>query len=188
VGSFTHVVALQGTNYSCELEVYADGYSMKFVSASPSVCVTVVDYVVWQTREPIRTACAVRPQTRRRFRADLQVPWRWPVFLRSQYSVYLRRLHEKAQLTVLERYRTWSMSLKISRKTPRLVKSWAHLKVCRPPTSNLTSAEYYVDITDACRTYELTWAIRQASERSRQQKLDASKAAADKQKVEHASA
>lgn len=29
VGSFTHVVALQGTNYSCELEVYTDGYSLK---------------------------------------------------------------------------------------------------------------------------------------------------------------
>ena len=29
VGSMTHVVALQGTNYSCELEVYADGYSLK---------------------------------------------------------------------------------------------------------------------------------------------------------------
>lgn len=29
VGSFTHVVALQGTNYSCELEVYADGYLLK---------------------------------------------------------------------------------------------------------------------------------------------------------------
>ena len=29
VGSFTHVVALQGHNYSCELEVYADGYQFK---------------------------------------------------------------------------------------------------------------------------------------------------------------
>ncbi|KAA1469526.1 hypothetical protein DENSPDRAFT_772653 [Dentipellis sp. KUC8613] len=31
VGSFTHVVALQGHNYSCELEVYADGYQFKLV-------------------------------------------------------------------------------------------------------------------------------------------------------------
>jgi hypothetical protein len=31
VGSFTHVVGLQGTNYSCELEVFADGYSLKYV-------------------------------------------------------------------------------------------------------------------------------------------------------------
>jgi hypothetical protein len=30
VGSFTHVVGLQGTNYSCELEVFADGYSLKY--------------------------------------------------------------------------------------------------------------------------------------------------------------
>jgi len=32
VGSFSHVVALQGTDYSCELEVYADGYSLKLVN------------------------------------------------------------------------------------------------------------------------------------------------------------
>lgn len=32
VGSFTHVVGLQGTNYSCELEVFADGYSLKLVN------------------------------------------------------------------------------------------------------------------------------------------------------------
>jgi len=31
VGSLMHVVALQGTNYSCELEVYADGYQLKLV-------------------------------------------------------------------------------------------------------------------------------------------------------------
>ncbi|KAI0273402.1 putative oxidoreductase C terminal-domain-containing protein [Gloeopeniophorella convolvens] len=31
VGSFMHVVALQGHNYSCELEVYADGYQFKLV-------------------------------------------------------------------------------------------------------------------------------------------------------------
>lgn len=35
VGTFAHVVALQGTNYSCELEVYADGYQFK--SALPYV-------------------------------------------------------------------------------------------------------------------------------------------------------
>lgn len=31
VGSFTHVTTLQGRNYSCELEVHADGYSLKSV-------------------------------------------------------------------------------------------------------------------------------------------------------------
>lgn len=29
VGSLTHLVALQGHDYSCELEVYADGYQLK---------------------------------------------------------------------------------------------------------------------------------------------------------------
>lgn len=33
-------------------------------------------------------------------------------------------------------------------------------------------------VADACRTYELTWAIREASERSRAARLAASKAAA----------
>ncbi|PPQ78079.1 hypothetical protein CVT25_015613 [Psilocybe cyanescens] len=32
VGSFTHLVALQGRNYSCEFEVFADGYSLKLVN------------------------------------------------------------------------------------------------------------------------------------------------------------
>ena len=31
VGSFTHLVALQGHDYSCEIEVYADGYLLKFI-------------------------------------------------------------------------------------------------------------------------------------------------------------
>lgn len=31
VGSFTHAVALQGTAYACELEVWADGYHMRLV-------------------------------------------------------------------------------------------------------------------------------------------------------------
>ncbi|GAA5826114.1 hypothetical protein JCM5353_008388 [Sporobolomyces roseus] len=31
VGSFTHALVLQGTKYSCELEVYADGYQLKLI-------------------------------------------------------------------------------------------------------------------------------------------------------------
>jgi len=31
VGNFTHAVALQGTAYACELEVWADGYHMRLV-------------------------------------------------------------------------------------------------------------------------------------------------------------
>ena len=37
VGSFSHVVALQGHNYSCELEVYADGYQFKCVSRRTTI-------------------------------------------------------------------------------------------------------------------------------------------------------
>lgn len=38
VGSFTHLVALQGHDYSCELEVYADGYQLKCVSPPSPTC------------------------------------------------------------------------------------------------------------------------------------------------------
>jgi hypothetical protein len=31
VGSLTHALVLQGTKYSCELEVYADGYQLKLI-------------------------------------------------------------------------------------------------------------------------------------------------------------
>ena len=31
VGSFLHTTTLQGHNYSCELEVHADGYALKYV-------------------------------------------------------------------------------------------------------------------------------------------------------------
>jgi len=31
VGSFTHTVALQGTAYDCELELWADGYHMRLI-------------------------------------------------------------------------------------------------------------------------------------------------------------
>jgi hypothetical protein len=32
VGTLTHVIALHGGQYACELEVYADGFLLKFVS------------------------------------------------------------------------------------------------------------------------------------------------------------
>lgn len=44
VGSFTHVVALQGTNYSCELEVYADGYSLKWVCLSLTGLLVLIQF------------------------------------------------------------------------------------------------------------------------------------------------
>jgi hypothetical protein len=36
VGTLTHVVALQGASYACELEVYADGFLLKCVYHLPS--------------------------------------------------------------------------------------------------------------------------------------------------------
>jgi len=33
-GSFTHLATLQGTDYSCEFEVFADGYALKYVSSA----------------------------------------------------------------------------------------------------------------------------------------------------------
>jgi predicted dehydrogenase len=39
VGTFTHVVALQGHDYSCELEVYADGYQFKYVIRALSLVI-----------------------------------------------------------------------------------------------------------------------------------------------------
>jgi hypothetical protein len=59
--------------------------------------------------------------------------------------------------------------------------------VRRPRIFGLTTTDHNLAFTDACRTYELTWAIREASEFSRQQKLDASKAVADTQKAERGS-
>jgi hypothetical protein len=56
VGSFTHIVALQGTDYSCELEVFADGYSMKCVSSRCSVktnCLTRYDRLVNPYVQPV---------------------------------------------------------------------------------------------------------------------------------------
>ena len=34
VGTFTHCVALKDHDYSCELEVFADGYQMKYVTST----------------------------------------------------------------------------------------------------------------------------------------------------------
>lgn len=57
VGSFSHVVALQGRNYSCELEVYADGYQFKCVSQRTGrpVCLPSVR----QARRPVCAAGSV---------------------------------------------------------------------------------------------------------------------------------
>jgi hypothetical protein len=48
VGVLTHLAVLQGTNYSCELEVYCDGYLLKSVALSPRT------FVFSPTEEAIR--------------------------------------------------------------------------------------------------------------------------------------
>jgi predicted dehydrogenase len=129
VGSFTHVVALQGTNYSCELEVFADGYSLKLVD-----------------------------------------PYVQPV-------LYVRKPGDDHEQTY--RFRD---------DDPFFSEVSNLIDVIEDIEEDPEAAQILSSYEDACRTYELTWAIREASEYSRQQKLDASKAAADEQKAEHASA
>ncbi|TEB35861.1 NAD binding dehydrogenase [Coprinellus micaceus] len=105
VGSFNHVVALQGHNYSCELEVYADGYQLKLVDPY----VSPILYI----RQPGEDA-----ETRVPFPDDD------PFF--SEISHFIDAIENpEADPTILSSY------------------------------------------DDAARTYELTWAIRQSSEQSR---------------------
>lgn len=108
VGTFTHCVALQGHNYSCELEVYADGYSMKLVNPY----VQPVLYI-------------------RRPGSDLDETHRFPdddPFF-SEVSVLIDNIEDIEE---------------------------------DPETATILSS-----FEDACKTYELTWAIRQSSERNK---------------------
>ncbi|KAI0341581.1 hypothetical protein BDW22DRAFT_249477 [Trametopsis cervina] len=108
VGSLTHLVALQGHDYSCELEVYADGYQLKLVNP----------YV-----QPILYV--------RRPGSDLEETHRFPdddPFF-SEVSVLIDNIEDIEE---------------------------------DPETSTILSS-----FEDACKTYQLTWAIREASEKSR---------------------
>ncbi|PIL24030.1 hypothetical protein GSI_13781 [Ganoderma sinense ZZ0214-1] len=119
VGSFTHLVALQGHDYSCELEVYADGYQLKLVNP----------YV-----QPILYI--------RRPGSDIEEAHRFPdddPFF-SEISVLIDNIEDIEE---------------------------------DPETATILST-----FEDACKTYELTWAIRLSAERNRQAKLDADKAGA----------
>ncbi|TFK29880.1 hypothetical protein FA15DRAFT_184936 [Coprinopsis marcescibilis] len=108
VGNFTHVVALQGNNYSCELEVYADGYSLKLVNPY----VQPVLYI----RQP-----GDDNETKMAFPDDD------PFF--SEISVFIDNIEAKDNADFED----------------------LHI---------LSSYE------DAARSYELTWAIRNASEKN----------------------
>ncbi|RDX56734.1 hypothetical protein K466DRAFT_582203 [Polyporus arcularius HHB13444] len=111
VGSFTHLVALQGHDYSCELEVYADGYQLKLVNPY----VQPVLYI----RKP---------------GSDIEEMHRFPdddPFF-SEISVLIDNIEDIEE---------------------------------DPETAQILSS-----FEDACKTYELTWAIRLAAERNRELK------------------
>ncbi|KAI0302233.1 putative oxidoreductase C terminal-domain-containing protein [Russula brevipes] len=108
VGTFTHVVALQGHDYSCELEVYADGYQFKLVNP----------YV-----QPVLTV--------RRPGSDLEETHRFPD------------------------------------DDPFFSEISNLIDVVEDIEDDPESATILSSYEDACKTYELTWAIRRASERSR---------------------
>lgn len=112
VGSLTHVVALHGKNYSCELEVYADGYALKLVN-----------------------------------------PYVQPV------------LHVRAPDDDSERTFTFPDDDPFFSEVSHLVDIVEDVRDDANPAQILSSYD------DAARTYEFTWAIRLAAERSRGARL-----------------
>ncbi|QRW27420.1 hypothetical protein RhiXN_02015 [Rhizoctonia solani] len=102
VGTLTHAVALHGTNYSCELEVYLDGSSILIIS------------------QPFTSAALV---------------------------TITRRLIDSVMMTH-----------SFQRQVSNLIDVIEHGE---------GTAEILSTYEDACKTYEFTWAIRLASERSR---------------------
>ncbi|KAF7294985.1 hypothetical protein MIND_01036600 [Mycena indigotica] len=119
VGSFTHVVSLQGTNYSCELEVYADGYMLKLVDP----------YV--------------------------------------QPTLYIRKPGDDNEQMV-----------RFPDDDPFFSEVSNLIDIIEDIEEDPEAAQILSSYEDAVRTYELTWAIREASERSREAaKLKAAAAA-----------
>ncbi|TFK98935.1 putative oxidoreductase C terminal-domain-containing protein [Pterulicium gracile] len=113
VGSFTHLVALQGQNYACELEVWADGYQLKLVNPY----VSPVLYI----RQPGDDDEHV-----------MRFPDDDPFF--SEVSILIDQIED----------------IEDDPDAPQILSSFE----------------------DACKTYELTWAIRRASELSRLKKKE----------------
>ncbi|CAE6437052.1 hypothetical protein ACGC1H_004451 [Rhizoctonia solani] len=105
VGTLTHAVSLHGKNYSCELEVYLDGYQMRLVD-----------------------------------------PYHIP-------TLYIRRPGDDYE----ETYRFGDDDPFFS-EVSNLIDVIEHGE---------GTAEILSTFEDACKTYEFTWAIRLASERSR---------------------
>ncbi|KAJ8078615.1 hypothetical protein PM082_012898 [Marasmius tenuissimus] len=124
VGSFTHCVALQGTNYSCELEVYADGYSFKLVD-----------------------------------------PYVQPI-------LYVRSPGDDAEQT----YR-------FPDDDPFFSEISNFIDIIEDIEEDPDAAAILSSYDDACRSYQLTWAIREAAERSRAERLKKSNASAKKEEA-----
>ncbi|KAL9715090.1 hypothetical protein Ac2012v2_001749 [Leucoagaricus gongylophorus] len=125
VGSFVHVAALQGTDYSCEFEVYADGYLLKLVNP----------YV--------------------------------------QPALYIRKPGDDH-----EQVMTFPDDDPFFSEISNLI------DVVEDIEEDPEAAQILSSYEDAVRTYELTWAIRIASEKSRAAKLQASNDAAKAQKAQ----
>jgi predicted dehydrogenase len=131
VGSFTHIVGLQGTNYSCELEVFADGYSLKFACLPASHVLSRTDAV-----------------SRR-----LVNPYVQPVLYVRRPGVDTEEMH-----TFPDDDPFFSE-----------VSNW--LDVVEDIEDDPDAAQILSSFEDACRSYELTWAIREASERNRKARV-----------------
>ncbi|KAG5654503.1 hypothetical protein H0H81_001144 [Sphagnurus paluster] len=120
VGSFTHIVALHDTNYSCELEVYADGYQLKLVN-----------------------------------------PYVQPV-------LHVRKPgDDNEQIT------------RFPDDDPFFSEVSNLIDIIEDIEEDPEAAQILSTYEDAVKTYELTWAIRAASERSRAAKLWSSAEAAN---------
>jgi len=117
VGSFTHVVGLHGTNYSCELEVFADGYSLKLVD-----------------------------------------PYVQPV-------LYIRRPGDDHEETH-----------RFADDDPFFSEISNFIDIIEDIEEDPEAAQILSSYEDAVRSYEFTWAIRQASERSKLERQQKSKA------------
>ncbi|KAG5646651.1 hypothetical protein DXG03_002641 [Asterophora parasitica] len=124
VGTFTHIVALHDTNYSCEFEVYADGYQLKLVN-----------------------------------------PYVQPI-------LYVRKPGDDIE-----------QAFQFPDDDPFFSEVSNLIDIVEDIEEDSEAAQILSSYEDAVRTYELTWAIRDASERSRAAKQQANRKAAEAQKA-----
>jgi len=113
IGSFVHLVVLQGHDYACELEVFADGYSFKLVN-----------------------------------------PYVQPV-------LYIRRPGDDNETTI-----------RFDNDDPFFSEVSNLIDIVEDIEEDSEAGMILSTYEDACKTYELTWAIRQASEKTRKNALE----------------